>query len=706
MQLRHVFASTLSLALVACQLSAPTPVMAPAAVPAVSRPFKATVPQSGHQLAIQQAGQSERLQLRLSFPRGFRTQLAQPDELAFVRVTLNGQGIASRTQDGAALIPVVNGEASASFDDIPLQDGNLRLITVEGLNADEQVIPSFEASGWYRSQSGVTQINRVLNRAQNVLVDVLSALLNDPVLETLDIDAYADELDALMGYNAQTGEFAVDPLRLDTSLLATRLQNNEPPGELITLERPTQQVSLSVSTALEGQLAEDLYLVINDPLSDPQFLPQGRPAVNTVTFSDVPTGTWQLRAYRADGSLLSEQAVTVATSAVTATPLVLNNSEELAIAVSTTQSLGAPRVAADDDGDYVVVWQGYDASSNGIFARRYASSGRPLGEAFQVNTYTQGNQNSLAVAMDADGDFVVAWSSYGQDGSGGGVYAQRYTSRGQTAGSEFRVNNNTSGSQSLPQVGLDAEGDFVVTWHSLFQDGDTYGIYARRYASTGTPQTSEFLVNTWTTGAQFVPSLAMNAAGEFAIAWQSVGQDGDYEGIYAQRYNSAGSPEGSEFQVNTYTSGTQSNSQIALDSDGDLIVVWESFQDGDGRGIYAQRYDSAGSPEGSEFQVNTYTTGFQSVGSLAMDASGDWLMAWISSGQDGNGAGVYAQRYSASGLPDGSEFRVNTYTQRNQNGPSVAADASGGFVLAWQSQQDGLGTDLYTKRYQEPAPPP
>ena len=64
-----------------------------------------------------------------------------------------------------------------------------------------------------------------------------------------------------------------------------------------------------------------------------------------------------------------------------------------------------------------------------------------------------------------------------------------------------------------------------------------------------------------------------------------------------------------------------------------------------GYGVYAQRYDSLGVPQQSEVRVNSYTTGIQHQPTAAMDASGNFVVAWQSSGQDGSGLGVYGQRY-------------------------------------------------------------
>ncbi len=49
--------------------------------------------------------------------------------------------------------------------------------------------------------------------------------------------------------------------------------------------------------------------------------------------------------------------------------------------------------------------------------------------------------------------------------------------------------------------------------------------------------------------------------------------------------------------------------------------------------------------------------------------------------QDGSGTGVYAQRYSATGVAQGAEFRVNTITSNSQRDPAVAMDADGDFVV-------------------------
>jgi Ca2+-binding RTX toxin-like protein len=383
---------------------------------------------------------------------------------------------------------------------------------------------------------------------------------------------------------------------------------------------------------------------------------------------------------------------------------------EFKVNTYTTSNQNNSTVAIDADGDFVISWQSsdQDGSGYGIYAQRYNSAGVAVGGEFRVNSTSRVNQSNPTVAIDADGDFVISWQSSDQDGSGYGIYAQRYNSAGVAVGSEFKVNTYTTSNQNNPTVAIDADGDFVISWQSSDQDGSGFGIYAQRYNSAGVAQGNEFKVNTSTNGNQTNSTVAIDADGDFVISWQSYGQDGSGFGIYAQRYNSAGVAQGNEFKVNTYTNGNQTNSTVAIDADGDFVISWISFgQDGDGNGIYAQRYNSAGVAQGNEFKVNTYTTSQQSNPTVAIDADGDFVISWQSYGQDGSGFGIYAQRYNSSGVAVGNEFKVNTYTSSSQFIPAIAMDAGGDFVISWTSYgEDGSGNGIYAQRYNNTTAPP
>src|SRR4029079_427377 len=107
-----------------------------------------------------------------------------------------------------------------------------------------------------------------------------------------------------------------------------------------------------------------------------------------------------------------------------------------------------------------------------------------------------------------------AWTSYGQDGYESGIYAQRYSAAGVPQGTEFKVNSNVTDRQRYPAVAMDASGDFVIAWESYAQDGSSYGVFAQRYNATGLPQGFEFRVNASIIGSQRGASVAMDSDGD------------------------------------------------------------------------------------------------------------------------------------------------------------------------------------------------
>jgi len=368
----------------------------------------------------------------------------------------------------------------------------------------------------------------------------------------------------------------------------------------------------------------------------------------------------------------------------------------------TTSNQVGPAVAADGAGNFVVVWDGYlqDGSNYGQFGQRFNPAGSRVGSEFQVNTFTTARQKSSAVAADGAGNFVVVWESNGQDGSSYGVFGQRYDSAGSRAGSEIQVNTYTTNAQRFPAVAADSAGNFVVAWQSLLEDGSNSGVFGQRFNAAGGRVGNEFRVNTYTANEQRYPAVAAADSGSFVVVWESYGQDASVGGVFAQRYDAAGNPIGTEFRVNTYTPNDQRYPAVAEDGAGRFVVVWQSYlQDGSNFGLFGRRYDSLGTALGSEFQVNTYTTSLQTRPAVAADGWGNFVVAWQSNGQDGSSWGAFSQRFNSAGSRVESEFRVNSATASYQTFPAVAADGSGNFVVAWQSYaQDGAGWGVFGRQ--------
>ena len=340
-------------------------------------------------------------------------------------------------------------------------------------------------------------------------------------------------------------------------------------------------------------------------------------------------------------------------------------------------------LAALTKGRFVVTWAsfGQDGSDDGIYGQLIDDLGNKVGSEFPVNTYTNSGQYDPSIAGLPEGGFVVTWTSYGQDGSGDGIYGQVFDSAGNKVGSEFPVNTYTTNNQGSSSVAALMAGGFVVAWQSAGQNGNGWGIYSQLFDGAGNKVGREFLVNSYRTTSQTAPSVAGLSGGGFVVTWRSDGEKDSDWGIDGQIFDSSGNKVGNQFRVNTYITWFEGNGSVVGLTGGGFVATWASYRwDGSEYNVYGQVFDSTGSKVGSEFQVNTYTASEQTFVSVVGLLGGAFVVTWASFGQDGSGYGVYGQVFSNSGNKLGSEFRVNTYTTGSQEGPSIAGLSGGRFV--------------------------
>ncbi|VVP43813.1 hypothetical protein PS880_04987 [Pseudomonas fluorescens] len=267
---------------------------------------------------------------------------------------------------------------------------------------------------------------------------------------------------------------------------------------------------------------------------------------------------------------------------------------EKRVNTTTSGSQYHPAITALADGGWVITWHSrpQDGSRYGVYQQRYAVSGADIGIETQVNTTTALDQVMPAVVALADGGWVVTWMSMEQDGSVGGIYEQRYAASGADVGIETQVNTTTADDQNNPAITSLADNGWVVTWDSIGQDGSGFGVYQQRYVASGAKVGVETQVNTTTAGDQYYPAITVLADNGWLVTWESNGQDGRGFGVFEQRYAASGVKVGIETQVTT-TNVYEGTTAVAALADGGWVVTWHSGSD-----IYQQRYDAVGNPVG------------------------------------------------------------------------------------------------------------
>ncbi len=380
-------------------------------------------------------------------------------------------------------------------------------------------------------------------------------------------------------------------------------------------------------------------------------------------------------------------------------------------------------ISSDKNGNFIITWEDHRNGFKGdVFAQSYTPDGSLVGENSRVNDDEGSeNQESPSMAVDSSGNFILAWVDYRTENSG--IYAQRFSGDGTEQGDNFRVDDDTLYNYALmPTVAAFVDGCFIITWAD-FRTGGCYEIYAQRFSGDGTPIGNNFRVSYLSAAMNYYPVVACKPNGEFIICWSDADEGSLDNGlfrklykkedvwkndiienrysepdIWAQMFSVDGLPVGENFRVNNNSDDTyQESPDIAVDSEGDFVIVWEDNRNGMWE-IWLQRFLSDGTPVGSNFKIEESTfSDWQFGASVAADASGNFTVAW----QDyrNENADIFCRRFSNEGIPLGLSLQVNDDTGISyQTRPSVAAKVNGDFIISWADMRNG-DYDVFAQQF-------
>ena len=254
---------------------------------------------------------------------------------------------------------------------------------------------------------------------------------------------------------------------------------------------------------------------------------------------------------------------------------------------------------------FLVAWH----HDGGIQARLFDHAGNPVANdqtgtdgSFQI--VGTGASEPDSAWLDGVG-WVLVWTQSGasHDGSGTGISGILLSPSGaQTA--SIPVNSTTNGNQSQPVVAAQTGVGFVVAWTDASGVDDTSftGIRMRLFDATGQPRVNaetgsdgDAPVNTYTTGRQEKPAIAV-LGDRLYVAWQDgSGSDGSFAGIRGRLFRGDGhlvlnpwTGGTDDVRVNTNTRDAQLAPAAAATSDV-FFVFWEDLggpaPDGDGKAV-------------------------------------------------------------------------------------------------------------------------
>jgi hypothetical protein len=162
---------------------------------------------------------------------------------------------------------------------------------------------------------------------------------------------------------------------------------------------------------------------------------------------------------------------------------------------------------------------------------------------------------------------------------------------------------------------------------------------------------------------------------------------------------------GRPFRVNTQTRGVQEEARVAVAPDGGFLVVWHSipdFPDFSKFDLFAQRYSATGVPIGGELKINSDEKSGTWYYDLSSDPTGRYnLVVWarVEPEQGLYGYNLYGRLLRSDGTKVGEEFRINTRNTFNESPqPRVAFGGNGTFVVVWNAN-DGDFDGIFGQRF-------
>ncbi|HEX3526307.1 MAG TPA: hypothetical protein VH988_04500 [Thermoanaerobaculia bacterium] len=362
----------------------------------------------------------------------------------------------------------------------------------------------------------------------------------------------------------------------------------------------------------------------------------------------------------------------------------------------------AGTAAGSTAGTFLVAWESTTPKDSlGISARIFPKTGLPKGADFLVNKDILPPQHTPAVASDPLGNYVVAWAVSSGSSLNSDVMVQRYKATGVVNGPAVMVNVDTPGASEpgvdiAPAVATAADGGFLVAWiRSVPPDAHSPGsppaVMVRRYNKTGVPVSAPVQLSTGlVAGSQ--PSVCIDPTGRAVVVWSSIDEYRPFEpslvGVSMRRVSVAGVPLDAEAVV-AAPLASDSSAVVGCGAGGAFVVAWSTDQAPatSGLDIAARRFTPLAAPAGPAFRVNSTTLGEQKLPAMMTDASGNFVIVWESRLTTSNsGDSILGRRFLASGTADGADlliYKRATQLESRSVTPRVANLGASGFVVVW-----------------------
>ena len=328
----------------------------------------------------------------------------------------------------------------------------------------------------------------------------------------------------------------------------------------------------------------------------------------------------------------------------------------------------------------------------------------------QANVFTNSAQEQVALDLDASGASLLVWQSRRQEEGTYGVFARRLAPDGTPIGGELHVNQTQASMQWMPDCHWGEDGSAWFVWSSHAQDGGRSAIVARRFSRTGAdpelrPTVDEILVDSGQAGEGSHPVIAALPEGRAVVVWTAI--EGEASRVLARLLNADGTPSGAVWPVSEADSARGRRDSlpcVAVDADDRITVAW-ARADAAGRpsGIYVRRFDAQANALGKSLRVDAAGSAHAIEPALALGPQGDATLAWLESSADGYEIRMRSVEWGAEQPLHNAVVPVQVDRPGYSSGLALDVDGLGRTLVSWSRHGDGLQNQagLFAQLYDE-----
>lgn len=381
----------------------------------------------------------------------------------------------------------------------------------------------------------------------------------------------------------------------------------------------------------------------------------------------------------------------------------------------------APIAVFHNDGSMTAIWEN---DQLGIRARHFSAAGLAQGpdRTLIANQRLAGvpavgpvvyHAQPAAAALPGGG-FVLVWAEEHailhvdafqewREVQHRDIVGQRFDDAGVAVGARFAVSADGVALHNRPTV-TRSRRDLLVAWDSQHGEDNLSahaGVFARRFNLAGSPFGAAVKLNDLAGATAVRAAVAANSEGRFLIAWEDCCSDGS-KTVVARLLNRNGQPLAVSFRVNTTTVGAQRRPAVAAGTDNRFLVAWQGrFETVWDARIYGQIVTRQGGLAGGEVQISSGEQGGNAQISpvLAATPSGGYLAGWLDHSDSIFPIGFYARELDADGEAAGAEVKLSNRQPGAQFQVFLTGNGQGHYAGAWEGylgEEQGVALQRFT----------